>query len=182
MKKINLQKAIFEWIEELVFASVLVVLIFSFAFKIVSVSGDSMLPNYTDGDKLIITSFAGAAQQGDVVVIVGALDNPIIKRVIATEGQEIDINTETGTVYVDGTAIDESIFDLENGITTKVYTSLELMQLPQTVPEGCVFVLGDNRTVSEDSRYTTVGMVDTNMIIGEVVFQIYPINDFGLIE
>ncbi|MFI3326040.1 MAG: signal peptidase I [Clostridia bacterium] len=182
MKNIKIQKVIFEWVEELVFASVVVVLIFSFAFKIVSVSGDSMLPNYFEGDKLIISSFSGEAEIGDVVVIVGALDKPIIKRVIATEGQEIDIDTDTGTVYIDGEALDETLFGLENGITTQTYTSLDLTQLPQIVPQGCVFVLGDNRVVSEDSRYATVGMVDANMIIGEVVFQIYPVSEFGFIN
>ena len=78
--------------------------------------------------------------------------------------------------------MDETQFGLENGITTRPYSTLEAMVFPQTVPEGCVFVLGDNRGVSKDSRYTEVGMVDTRHILGEAVFTLYPFDRFGVIE
>lgn len=178
-QKRSVQKGIYEWVEELTFALILVVIIFSFIFRVVTVNGVSMLPNYEPDDRLIVSSLSTNINQGDVVVIVGALDTPIIKRVIATQGQTVDIDTDAGVVYVDGKAVDESIFGLDNGITTETYASLEMLPLPQTVPEGCVFVLGDNRAVSEDSRYAPVGMVDQRKILGKAVFGLFPLNKFG---
>ena len=110
-----------------------------------------------DGDKVVLNNQDYEPKQGDIVVIAEngtQLDTAIIKRVIAVAGQTIDIDFQTGTVYVDGVALDESEYT-ENGSTTKD----EGMQFPQTVPDNCVFVLGDNRNVSEDSRNPKVGMV-----------------------
>ena len=175
-------KTLYEWLEEIVIALTLVILVFTFLFRVVTVTGESMLPNFVEGQKLIVTNLSHSVEQGTVVVITNVLNEPIIKRVIATEGQTIDIDYETGVVYVDGEAVDETQFGLENGITTRPYSTLEAMVFPQTVPEGCVFVLGDNRSVSKDSRYTEVGMVDTRHILGEAVFTLYPFDRFGVIE
>lgn len=175
-------KTLYEWLEEIVIALTLVILVFTFLFRVVTVTGESMLPNFVEGQKLIVTNLGHSVEQGTVVVITNVLNEPIIKRVIATEGQTVDIDYETGTVYVDGEAVDETQFGLENGITTRPYSTLEAMVFPQTVPEGCVFVLGDNRSVSKDSRYTEVGMVDTRHILGEAVFTLYPFDRFGVIE
>ena len=175
-------KTLYEWLEEIVIALTLVILVFTFLFRVVTVTGESMLPNFVEGQKLIVTNLGHSVEQGTVVVITNVLNEPIIKRVIATEGQTVDIDYETGVVYVDGKAVDETQFGLENGITTRPYSTLEAMVFPQTVPEGCVFVLGDNRSVSKDSRYTEVGMVDTRHILGEAVFTLYPFDRFGVIE
>lgn len=175
-------KTLYEWLEEIVIALTLVILVFTFLFRVVTVTGESMLPNFVEGQKLIVTNLGHSVEQGTVVVITNVLNEPIIKRVIATEGQTVDIDYETGVVYVDGEAVDETRFGLENGITTRPYSTLEAMVFPQTVPEGCVFVLGDNRSVSKDSRYTEVGMVDTRHILGEAVFTLYPFDRFGVIE
>ena len=175
-------KTLYEWLEEIVIALTLVILVFTFLFRVVTVTGESMLPNFVEGQKLIVTNLGDSVEQGTVVVITNVLNEPIIKRVIATEGQTVDIDYETGVVYVDGEAVDETQFGLENGITTRPYSTLEAMVFPQTVPEGCVFVLGDNRSVSKDSRYTEVGMVDTRHILGEAVFTLYPFDRFGVIE
>ena len=175
-------KTLYEWLEEIVIALTLVILVFTFLFRVVTVTGESMLPNFVEGQKLIDTNLGHSVEQGTVVVITNVLNEPIIKRVIATEGQTVDIDYETGVVYVDGEAVDETQFGLENGITTRPYSTLEAMVFPQTVPEGCVFVLGDNRSVSKDSRYTEVGMVDTRHILGEAVFTLYPFDRFGVIE
>lgn len=175
-------KTLYEWLEEIVIALTLVILVFTFLFRVVTVTGESMLPNFVEGQKLIVTNLGHSVEQGTVVVITNVLNEPIIKRVIATEGQTVDIDYETGVVYVDGEAVDETQFGLENGITTRPYSTLETMVFPQTVPEGCVFVLGDNRSVSKDSRYTEVGMVDTRHILGEAVFTLYPFDRFGVIE
>ena len=107
------------------------------------------------------------------------LEEPIIKRVIATEGQTVDFDYEAGVVYVDGQPVDETQFGLENGITSEPFSSFELLEFPQTVPEGCVFVLGDNRAVSEDSRYQDVGMIDERNILGKAVFHLFPFQSLG---
>lgn len=175
-------KALYEWLEEIVIALTLVILIFTFLFRVVTVTGDSMLPNYVEGEKLIITNLGHSIEQGSVVVVTNVLDKPIIKRVIATEGQTVDIDYTTGVVYVDGEAVDETAFGLSNNITTSPYSSFEPLVFPQTVPEGCVFVLGDNRSVSKDSRYAEVGMIDERHILGEAVFRLYPFNRFGKLQ
>ena len=140
-----------------------------------------MLPNYHEGDRLVISMLSKDYQMGDVVVAVNVLDEPIIKRVIATEGQTVWIDYDSGIVYVDDQPVDETAFGLENGITRTLYASLEATELPATVPEGCVFVLGDNRSVSEDSRYVDVGMIDTRNVLGKAVLFVYPFSKFGWI-
>ncbi len=181
-KKQSFSKVAYEWIEELVLAIVLVVILFSFVFRVVTVNGTSMQPNYYQNDRLVVTNFHPKIQQGDVVVIVDVLENPIIKRVIATEGQTVDIDSEKGLVYVDGKVVDEAQFNVQQGITTTTGASLATLDFPQTVPEGCVFVLGDNRAVSEDSRYKAVGMVDKRKILGKAFLSIFPFDKIGFIE
>ena len=77
--------------------------------------------------------------------------------------------------------VDETQFGLENGVTGEPFSSFQLLEFPQTVPEGCVFVLGDNRAVSEDSRYQDVGMIDKRNILGKAVLHLFPFQDFGLV-
>ena len=174
-------RILFEWLEEIVIALTIVILILTFVFRVVTVVGGSMDPNYTDGERLIVAN-SGKIEQGDVVVLTNVLDEPIIKRVIATEGQTVDIDYATGIVYVDDVALDETQFGLNNGITTSPSSAYEALVFPQTVPKNCVFVLGDNRSVSLDSRYAEVGMVDERHILGEAVFAIYPTDRFGFVE
>lgn len=172
-------RMVLEWAEELVFAVVLIAVAFTFLFRIITVTGTSMAPNYNNGDRVLVTGFAGNVSAGDVVVIVNVLEEPIIKRVIASEGQTVDFDFAAKSVLVDGQPIDETEFGLQNGITDLPYASFELLEFPQTVPEGCVFVLGDNRPVSEDSRYRVVGMVDKRDILGKAVFHIFPFEKIG---
>ncbi len=166
----KLSRAILEWTEELVIAFILIMMVFTFLFRVVTVTGTSMSPYYNNGDKVVVTGGISSLKQGDVVVIVNVLEEPIIKRVIATEGQTVDFDYETKSVLVDGEAVDETAFGLQNGVTEAPYTSFELLEFPQKVPEGCVFVLGDNRSVSEDSRYRIIGMVDKRNILGKAIF------------
>ena len=173
-------KNLFDWAEELVFAVVIIALVFTFVCRIITVDGTSMQPNYNHGDRVLVTGMAFGIEQGDVVVVTNVLEEPIIKRVIATEGQTVDIDRETKTVYVDGEAVDETAFGLSNHITDLPYASFEVLEFPQTVPEGCVFVLGDNRSVSEDSRYQRVGMIDRRNILGKAVLRLFPLNRIGL--
>ena len=160
--------AVLEWLEELTAAVVFIAVVFTFLVRVVTVSGTSMVPNYQD-----------QARQGDVVVLLGVLKEPIIKRVIATAGQTVSFDEEAGVVLVDGQPVDDTQFGLENGCTYLPFGSPDRMEFPQTVPPGCIFVLGDNRMVSEDSRFRAVGMVDERHILGRAVFRLYPAESLG---
>lgn len=180
MEKGRFTRGVFEWAEEIVLAISLVVLLLSFVLRVVTVNGLSMEPNYHQDDRLIVTSILPEIQQGDVVVIVDVLENPIIKRVVATEGQTVDIDSEQGIVYVDGIPFDDEAYGVKSGITRLDGTSLKHLEFPQMVPEGFVFVLGDNRTVSNDSRYVDVGMIDQRKVLGKALVNIFPLDKIGL--
>ena len=174
-------RSVTEWVETIVMAVVLVAVVFTFVARVITVDGVSMEPTYYNGDRVLVTKLAGQAQQGDVVIVVGALEEPIIKRVVATEGQTVDFDPELGEVTVDGQPLPGSVFGIEDGITFVPDLPGMVLVFPQTVPEGCVFVLGDNRDNSTDSRFVTVGMVDQRNILGKVVFNLYPVSKIGFV-
>ena len=174
-------RSVMEWVETIVMAVVLVAVVFTFVARVITVDGVSMEPTYYNGDRVLVTKLAGQARQGDVVIVVGALEEPIIKRVVATEGQTVDFDPEMGEVTVDGQPLPGSVFGIEDGITFVPDLPGMVMEFPQTVPEGCVFVLGDNRDNSTDSRFVTVGMVDQRNILGKVVFSLYPFSKIGFV-
>lgn len=177
-EKNSMASACFEWMEALIPALIVIMIFFTFVFRVnIVVNGPSMEPNLMDGYKLFTTCVESTFTRGDVVVIDAkgtSLDRRIVKRVIATEGQTVDIDFHTGIVSVDGVELDESAY-IENGITKDEYD----VPFPQKVPAGHVFVLGDNRTVSEDSRFSEVGMIDQRYVIGKVKFIIVPFEKFG---
>ena len=174
-------RSVMEWVETIVMAVVLVAVAFIFVARVITVDGVSMEPTYYNGDRVLVTKLAGQARQGDVVIVVGALEEPIIKRVVATEGQTVDFDPELGEVTVDGQPLPGSVFGIKDGITFVPDLPGMVMEFPQTVPEGCVFVLGDNRDNSTDSRFVTVGMVDQRNILGKVVFSLYPFSKIGFV-
>lgn len=169
----------YEWMEALIMALVFVLIFFVFIFRVHTVVGDSMKPNFQSGYKVVVSCLENRPLSGDVVVVDGGgtqLNERIVKRVIATEGQTVDIDFDTGIVSVDGRELDESAY-IENGITKDQYD----ISFPQKVPAGHVFVLGDNRIVSNDSRSSDVGMIDERYIIGKVRVILYPFSDWKLI-
>lgn len=175
------RRSVLEWTETIVMAIIIVATVFTFLVRIITVDGGSMVPTYHDGDKVLVTNLAGAVQQGDVVIIVNELDKPIIKRVVALEGQTVDFDDAIGEVIIDGTPLLGEIFHIDNGITMLPrYSNVPVLNFPQTVPKGCVFVLGDNRGNSTDSRFASVGMVDCRNILGKVIFNLYPLSQTGV--
>lgn len=175
----TLHVSVLEWLETIVAAFAIVTVVFTFAARVITVDGGSMEPNYYDGNRVLITSLAGEAKQGDVVVITHALNETLIKRVVATEGQVVDFDKELGELIVDGTVVPGDVYGTENGITFAAEDRDDIMDFPQTVPEGHVFVLGDNRDNSSDSRLLSVGMIDRRNIMGRAVFNLYPPSKVG---
>ncbi len=165
-------RGVYEWAQALVCSVLAAVLLFTFGLRVVGVSGGSMRNTLQDGDLLLVTNslLCGEYQQGDVVIAAKASfekGEPIVKRVIATEGQTVDIDFAAGVVSVDGVALGEP-YALEATFLE------EGTQFPLTVPEGCVFLMGDNRNASRDSRDPDLGAVDTRCIIGRAVFLLVP--------
>ncbi len=180
--KEKLLRSTLEWTETIVMAIVLVAVVFTFVVRIITVDGGSMKPTYYHGDRVMVTSFGAPAEQGDIVIIVNALEEPIIKRVVATGGQVVDFDPVLKEVTVDGRPLYGSEFHISDGITTVQDDPGRMLSFPQTVPEGCVFVLGDNRGNSTDSRFVEVGMVDCRNILGKVFFNVYPFSKFGFVK
>ena len=160
------------YLYDLIRTLIVILLIFLLFFRINIVSGDSMYPTLYDGDYLLLLGnlFYQEPKQGDIVVISKkTFDNgkPIVKRVIAKEGQTVDIDFENGIVYVDGQALEENYINSPT-------TNREGMEFPLTVDEGCIFVLGDNRGVSRDSRSPQIGLIDKREVLGKVIYLFLP--------
>ncbi|BAK99123.1 signal peptidase I [Oscillibacter valericigenes Sjm18-20] len=164
-------QSLYEWVRALVSSVLAVVLIFTFVVRLIGVDGHSMVPTLQDGDRLAVTVgvLAGKYRAGDIVVLrkQSFLEEPIVKRVIAVEGQTVDIDFTNGSVEVDGKVLNEPYI---NELTFRS----DGTEFPLTVPEGSVFVMGDNRNHSNDSRDIRLGTVDTGYIIGKAVFLLYP--------
>ena len=163
-----------EWYEALISAALVLVLIFSFFFRIIQVDGRSMVPTLTHGDKLIVWAAGYTPQRGDVVIVDSytVYGKPLVKRIIAKGGDTISIDYDAGTVTVNGELLQEDY------IAAPTYLGYDV-QFPFTVPEGTLFVMGDNRNMSTDSRNSYVGLVNKNDIIGEAWLCTWPLNHFG---
>ena len=169
---------LYEWIQSLMTALVICMAIFIFIIRVIDVSGSSMFPTLHDGDKMLVSNLFYTPHAGDVVVFKTDRYDPeraLVKRVIATEGQEISIDFDRGIVYIDGLPVEEDY------IAELTKTKLDFIG-PQTVPEGCMFVMGDNRNASTDSRKKEIGMVDQRMLLGRAYYVISPLSDTGWIR
>ena len=164
-------RELYEWTQALVGSVLTVVLVFTFLIRLIGVDGHSMVPTLQNGDRLLVLSslLDSDYEYGDIVVLreESFLEEPIVKRVIATEGQTVDIDFEAGVVYVDGEALDEPY------INEPTYME-EGTEFPRTEPERCIFVMGDNRNHSSDSRDSRLGTVDTRCVLGKAVFLAFP--------
>ncbi len=207
-KKKSVGREIFEWVYSIVIAVVIAMLIKCFLFDVVKVDGQSMENTLFDRDRLIVTKLGYSPEQGDIVILDSNYTKRevyydrmaeqegkdelsgfekfktgfslpsgydkvyYVKRVIATEGQTVDIRD--GKVFVDGAELSETY---AKGTTYPIDATVEF---PQTVAEGCVFVMGDNREHSSDSRVSTLGQVPEEAILGKSQLRIYPFGDIGI--
>lgn len=171
-EKDSWQKNIMVYLHDLTHLLAVIMLTFMLLFRIVVVSGSSMYNTLYDGDWLLLLSnvFYQEPQYGDIIVASKDSFNngePIIKRVIATEGQQVNIDFENGIVYVDDVPLQEDY------IYTQTTTD-EGTEFPLTVEENCVFVMGDNRMRSNDSRNPEIGQIDKREILGKAFFLMFP--------
>lgn len=207
-KKHSVAREIWEWVYTLAIAIIIAMLIKGFIFDIVRVDGESMFPTLMNNDRLIVTKLGYEPKQGDIIILDSAYKNReeyygelaedmgkarltafdkltlhgklpsnlekryYVKRIVAMPGQTIDL--VDGKVYVDGEMLDEPYY---SGLTTSIDTSVEY---PITVDEGNVFVMGDNRTRSKDSRSSELGQVPFEAILGKSQVRIWPLSEIGL--
>lgn len=176
-EKFNLKVELWEWMEAVVVSFVILIFIFAFFFRIIGISGTSMQTTLMDENKVIVMSMFYTPAAGDIVVInqPNEFGKPIIKRIIAMENQTVDIDFETGDVFVDGQKLDEPYISSPTTVS-------EGVAFPVTVPEGKVFVMGDNRQDSLDSRSQKIGMIDTRYILGKAVLRVFPLDSIGFIH
>ena len=163
---------LYEWVQALVCSVLAVVILFTFVIRLIGVDGHSMVPTLQDRDRLLVLNslLYDDYRYGDIVILRknGVFDgDPIVKRVIATGGQTVDIDFSTGDIWVDGVLLEEDY------INERTYLE-EGTEFPLTVPKGSVFVMGDNRNHSSDSRDSRLGTVDTRYVIGKAVFLAFP--------
>lgn len=167
---------LYQNVRTLVSVLVVLILLFTFVVRLIVVSGPSMENTLHNADTMLVWSLGYEPRQGDIIVLTkkSYQEDSIVKRVIALEGQTVDIDYYNNAVYVDGVALEEDYIK-------------EWMYIPSygdvinhiTVPEGCIFVMGDNRNESADSRYPGIGIVDERCVIGRAIMVLYPFSRFG---
>lgn len=175
----------FYWLQTMIPAIICIVLAFTFLGRITRVVGHSMDPTLSNGELLLVWSLGYEPKAGDIVVCNKTTEDTtsllhgdaIVKRVIATQGQTVDIDYSSNTVYVDGQPLEEDYIMEEMS-----WPGLpEMQQTHFEVPEGCVFLMGDNRNNSTDSRHQLLGPVDTDYLLGKAVFVFFPLTRLGLL-
>ena len=170
-------QGLIEWYEALVSALAVMVLLFSFFFRIIQVDGGSMNPTLWDGDKLIVWGAGYVPQRGDVVIVddYTSYGRPLVKRIIAMGGDTVAIDYDEGTVTVNGETLEEPY------IAEPTFLGYDVT-FPYTVPEGQLFLMGDNRNASLDSRSSSIGCIAEEDILGKVLLCFLPFEDAGVVK
>jgi signal peptidase I len=180
-RAIKAAKDIFEIIEMFTVCASVIMILFSFFVHPTVVEGESMENTLLGGDYLLVSDIAYTPQAGDIVVVhnVGLrhYNKPIVKRVIATAGQTVDIDFSTWTLTVDGVVIDEPYIKL----TTDQQLTSD-WTYPMQIPEGYIFVMGDNRNHSADSRCRDIGLIDERCVVGKAFVRVFPLNRFTVFD
>lgn len=179
-EKETFAEGLYSWLQALTFALVILLILFTFFGRIIGVDGHSMDSTLADRDMLLLQCVGYEPRQGDVVVLnkpFADIRNPIVKRVIAVGGQTVDINYGAGTVCVDGIVLDEPYINEPMFPPASPY----MQQTHWEIPEGSVFVMGDNRNASSDSRDDRLGIVDNRYVLGRAVYILLPFNHFSAI-
>lgn len=175
--KANAKEELFEWVEMMTTAMTVFTVLFLFLCGMVQVNGPSMQPGLQDGDRLLTAPAYYSLKTGDIAVVHREQGNSIIKRVIATGGQTVNIDFETGAVLVDGKELDEP-YTAEPDMLMRD----DFISFPAKVPAGYLFLMGDNRNDSKDSRYQDVGMIREGQVFGKVLFRIFPFGELGTVN
>ena len=176
--EVQARREAYDWIQSLISALLICVLVFVFVVRIMDVHGSSMEPTFLNGDRLLVSDLFYEPSRGDIVVFKKDSYNDnraLVKRVIAVAGDVVNIDFDNGIVYVNGDALEEDY------IKELTKTKIDFIG-PQTVPANCLFVMGDNRNGSTDSRDKRIGMVDKRLVIGKVLLVVYPFDSFGLVD
>ncbi len=172
-KGFDLKKEIFEWVSSIVIAIIVALILKNYVVTLVRVDGTSMVPTLQNAERLVVVRLGYKPQSGDIVIFHPPNGRePYVKRIIGMPGQEIFIDNSTGKVYVDGDELDEPYI---NNKTTSGASQF-------TVPENHVFVMGDNRMNSHDSRRADVGYISFDAIMGKAVFRVWPLSQIGTLK
>jgi signal peptidase I len=170
--------SVFRWVNVLILSFAVLSILFSVFIRIISISGTSMQPTLDDGDVVIYYNLEYSPEIGDIVIIKTGKDDSsiIVKRIIALAGQSVTVDYDKKTVFVDGKVVSEPY------VTEMFKSEKNEIDYPYTVPEGHVFVLGDNRTDSVDSRNKNIQAIPECDIMGRVMFKVYPFSEIVQFE
>ncbi len=176
-EKMTAAQVLYDWAGTLLLAIIVILLVMTFFLRQVSVKGRSMNDTLQDQDRLLVYSFLYQPQNGDIVIITRGAnwDELIVKRVIAVEGQHLEINYDTNEIIVDGEVLEEDY------IKGKTIALPQPTKIPDVIPKGYVFVMGDNREDSLDSRSKKIGLIPVENIVGKAFCRWYPFDMISLV-